>query len=96
MSRTFAHSHTRSLNSSSNWRRIGIIARGRLRIAGPFLAVGFQSSVPCLPFFVYRMDKVELKDGRPTDINLCAIVNACSPNIAPPTNGVCFRLMFRR
>ncbi len=25
-----------------------------------------------------------LKDGRPTDINLCAIVNACSPNIAPP------------
>jgi len=23
------------------------------------------------------------KDGRPTDIDLCAIVNACSPNIAP-------------
>jgi hypothetical protein len=61
ISRILAHYHTCSLNSNSNGRRTCITARGRLRIAGPFLAVRFQPSVPRLSFSVYPMDKVELR-----------------------------------
>jgi len=37
-----------------------LIARGGVRMAAPSLTVEFQSSAPCLPFFVHRIDKVEL------------------------------------
>jgi hypothetical protein len=50
MSRILAHSHTRSLNGDSNGRRTCTIARGRLRLAVPFVVVRFQPSVPRLPF----------------------------------------------
>ena len=68
-SKIFAHSPTRSLNSSSNARNTGIIVCGRLRMASPFFVVGPKLSVPCLPFLVYRMDKVKLRVrfGRPFD-----------------------------
>lgn len=61
INRILAQSHPCSLNSSSNRRRSCIIARGRLRMPGSFLAVGSRPSVPCLSFVVYRMDKVELR-----------------------------------
>src|SRR5262249_458911 len=60
-SNTLAHSHTRSLKTSSKYRRTCIIASGSPRMAHLFLVVESEPSVSCLSCFVYQMDKVEIK-----------------------------------